>query len=159
MKIYFLRHGEAEEKKKGMEDKDRPLTSLGAATISNMARSLTKVIENLDLIFTSPYLRAAQTADIVGNIFGKKDNIVRSENLLVGTPSSELLNEIKRYKDTETILLIGHQPQLGICVSFLTGVSEDNITIKKGSCAFVNIGELKENAGELVWIKDAASLK
>ena len=81
MKLYFLRHGEAKDKDIGMEDSDRPLTSFGAAMISNVGRSLKKELDTLDLILTSPLLRAVQTADIVGNIFGAKEKIKKTEGL------------------------------------------------------------------------------
>ena len=58
MKIYFLRHGEAEEKRAGLEDNDRPLTSRGAAVISNVGRSLKRDGSKIDAIITSPMLKA-----------------------------------------------------------------------------------------------------
>ena len=70
MEIYFLRHGEAQDKRDGMTDEERPLTSYGAATTANVARALARKVKKLDLILTSPLLRARQTADIAGNVFG-----------------------------------------------------------------------------------------
>lgn len=153
MEIYFLRHGEAKEKKEGMKDKDRALTSFGAATIANVGRSLKKDVDNLDSILTSPLLRAAQTADIMGNVFGIKDKIVRSESLIVGAAPSALLDEIKRQKGIKRLLIIGHQPHLGMCVSSLTGRPREETDISKGGCAFVKIEDLKEGKGKLVWLK------
>lgn len=159
MEIYFLRHGEAEEKKEGMEDKDRPLTSFGAAAISSVGRSLEKIVDGFDLILASPLLRARQTADIVRNIFGIEDKILESESLLVGTPPSVLLEEIKKQRDVSRLLIVGHQPHLGICISFLTGKSEEEVAIKKGSCGLVRTKNLKEGQGELIWIKEPSDFK
>ncbi|MEE8359821.1 MAG: phosphohistidine phosphatase SixA [Candidatus Omnitrophota bacterium] len=159
MKLYFLRHAEAIEKIPGMEDKDRPLTSFGAATMSNLAKFLKGDSSGLDTVLTSPLLRAIQTADIVANTFGCKDRVSASENLLVGTPPEVLLDELKSYKSSKSILLVGHQPHIGIVISFLTGVKESDMNISKGSCALVEIEDLKTGSGRLVWIKDAQDLK
>ncbi|MFH1753922.1 MAG: phosphohistidine phosphatase SixA [Candidatus Omnitrophota bacterium] len=159
MKIYFLRHGEAVDKTPGIEDKDRPLTSFGAATISNLARSLKGRASGFDMVFTSPLLRAAQTADIMANLLGCKDRIERSKSLLVGTPISTLIGELKRRRGLKKILIVGHQPQIGMVVSFLTGARESDMSISKGSCALVDTEDLKEASGKLVWIKGPDSLK
>lgn len=153
MEIYFLRHAEAQEKKEGMNDEERPLTSFGASTISNVAKSLTRNIDSFDLILTSPLLRARQTADIMGNIFHNKERIKESQNLLVGTEPSRLLDEIKKHKKLKRLLIVGHQPHLGICVSYLTGESEDRADIKKGGCALVKMEDFKRAKGKLIWIK------
>ena len=159
MEIYFLRHGEAQERKEMMRDENRPLTSFGAVTISNVGRSLSETINGLDLILTSPLLRARQTADIIGNIFGRKERLFSSESLLVGAPPSLLLTEIKKYKALKRIIVIGHQPHLGMCVSFLTEKDEERASIKKGGCALVKIEKLKKGEGELIWIKEPSDFK
>ena len=159
MKLYFLRHAEAVEKIPGIEDKDRPLTSFGAAMMSNLAKSLKKEMAALDTVLTSPLLRAVQTANIMANIFGCKESVSTSENLLVGTSPAELLGELKSYKSSKSMLLVGHQPHIGIVISFLTGVKESDMNICKGSCALVEIEDLKTGSGRLVWIKDAQNLK
>lgn len=151
MKIYFLRHGEAEEKRPGLEDRDRPLTSKGAAITSNTARKLKNDIGAVDIIFTSPLLRAVQTADIFANALASRDKIETTESLLVGTHPSELLKELKARKGVKSALLAGHQPHLGVCVSFLTGISEDKLMIKKGSCLLVESDDLEQGRGRLVW--------
>ncbi len=159
MEICFLRHAEAQDSEGGVVMADSPLTSLGASTVSNVVRSLSKLVDDFDLILTSPLLRARQTADIAGNVFNAKDKITLSENLLNDASPLELINELKRYRDLKRFLLIGHQPHLGKCISFLTGESEDALSIKKGGCALVRADTLKKGACELVWIKEPADFK
>jgi len=151
--IYFLRHGEAEEKTGGMEDKDRPLTSKGAAAIADMGRFLKKKLKGFDLVLTSPLLRARQTADIASSILGCKDKIKESDSLLVGSAPQELLDELKNRKGIKDILVVGHQPHLGVCAAYLTGKEEQEINIKKGGCALVTIDSLKKGRGNLLWLK------
>jgi len=156
MKIYFFRHGEAQGVP-GIEDKDRPLTSFGAATVNDVARRLKDEIGSPDAILTSPMLRAKQTADIVGSLFKMKDMIVETENLMVGTAPSALINELKK-KSAASVVVVGHQPHLGECVSLLTGKTAEKIEIKKANCLLVESEGLKEGQGKLVWSK-APSMK
>ncbi len=158
MEIYFVRHGEAQDKVGGMKDEDRPLTSFGAATIAHLGRSLKGIIKRFDLILTSPFLRARQSADILGNIFGNKGEISVSNSLIAGSPPNELLNEIKK-SDASHILIIGHQPYLGSYINFFTGTKEDDMSIRTATCALVETCELKKDKGKLLWIKEPADLK
>jgi len=157
--IYLLRHADASERKEGMKDRVRPLTSLGAATISSVAKSIKKSTKEIDLILTSPFLRARQTADIVGNVFKAKDKIRESENLVVSGDPSDFLDEIKGYMDLKRLLVVGHQPHLSMCISFLTGKNTEEIVMKKASLALIKIDDLKEGAGELIWIKEPTQIK
>ncbi len=159
MRIYFIRHGEAEDKQRGANDKDRALTSFGAATILNTSKDLKGQIGSIDLIISSPLLRAIQTADILGNLFNCRDKTVCSESLLIEAPPSVLLDEIKKHKDKKNIFLVGHQPNLGVFVSFLTGTKEEDMSIKKGSCGLVVLDKFKAGAGSLKWIKEPPKLK
>jgi phosphohistidine phosphatase len=153
VKIYFMRHGEAEDKVPGAEDTQRPLTSRGAAITSNTARSLKKEMAGVDIIFTSPMLRAAQTADIFANTLGCKGKTVSTEALLVGTHPDEIIKEIKRRKGLKNVLITGHQPHIGICVSFLTGVGEEKLMVKKGSCLLVETDDPGRGKGRLMWTR------
>ena len=159
MDIYFLRHGEAEEKSPGTEDKDIPLTSKGAAAISDMSRFLKKKLKAFDLVLTSPLLRARQTADIVSSILDCKGRIKESDNLLVGSTPLEFLDELKGYKGIKHLLVVGHQPHLGVCVAYLTETSEEETGIKKGGSALVSIDSLKKGKGRLVWLKAPTDFK
>ncbi len=158
MKIYFLRHGEAQDKKPGMEDKDRPLTSKGAAAASNTARSLRGEITPIDAILSSPLLRATQTAGIFANALGPEKGITVTESLLVGSDPAGLMSELRSLEGVDSVLIAGHQPHIGICVSYLTGMSEDELMVKKGSCLLVEADEPAKGRGRLVWTKDPAAL-
>ena len=130
MDIYFLRHGEAEDKKEGARDEDRPLTSKGAAVIKDVCKKLKSRLKSLDLIMTSPMLRARQTADIAANIFKCGDKIRSTDNLLTDASPSVLLEELASCKKDGSLLLVGHQPQLGECIAHLTGGHPEETGLK-----------------------------
>jgi len=92
MRLYFVRHGETQtNKKKTVSAADDKLTSLGV----KQAEILTKRFSNItvDLVLTSPYLRAQKTAEIINTTLKKK--IV----------STKLLKERKWPKEIEGKLL------------------------------------------------------
>lgn len=158
MEIYFLRHGDAEDKKEEGKDEDRPLTSKGAAVIRDVCRKLKGRLKALDLIITSPMLRARQTADIAANVFKCGDKIKNTDNLLPAAPPSTLLEELASYKEAGSLLLVGHQPQLGECIAYLTGARPEETGLKKGGCALVSTDALKASGGRLIWLKSAAEI-
>ena len=74
MRLLFIRHAIADDReewaKSGRPDADRPLTDRGRDRMRRAARGLTRLITQPDIIATSPYLRAVETAAIVSNEFG-----------------------------------------------------------------------------------------
>lgn len=68
-----MRHGIAIDReeyvKKNREDHLRPLTIKGRKKIQKMALELLDMIDEIDLVVTSPLLRAKQTADMMAQIF------------------------------------------------------------------------------------------
>ena len=69
MRLLFIRHAIAEDRdewaKSGRPDAERPLTDRGRDRMRRAARGLARLLPRPDLIATSPYLRAAETAAIV----------------------------------------------------------------------------------------------
>ena len=72
MKLYFVRHGESEANTRGViSNRDRPfgLTDLGREQANALAESLKDI--PISAIFSSPILRARQTADILSRSLGQ----------------------------------------------------------------------------------------
>src|SRR5437762_13257084 len=65
MEIYLVRHGIAEEGHEKLRDGSRPLTDKGRRRFQKTARAFGKLGRRLDLILTSPLVRAVQTAEIL----------------------------------------------------------------------------------------------
>lgn len=82
MELYLIRHGEPEyslnqEGKKVIYGPDVPLSDAGRIGIEKLAQKLED--SSIDILFSSPYPRARQTADIIGSIL--KIPVVEKENL------------------------------------------------------------------------------
>ena len=155
MELYFLRHAEAEAKAPGMEDVDRALTEEGRKVIGRVIEGLKRDGVRFDIIFTSPLFRARQTAEILANTLSPAGGTVVTNALLVGSPPSELVAELKGRQVLRIILIVGHEPHLGMCIAWLTGKGEEETKLKKGACARVEVTSPGEGRGELSWIKRA----
>src|SRR5438876_4639756 len=120
MKLYFLRHGEADWPNWKKSDDERPLTDRGKDEMKRVAAFLARLKASLDQIITSPLPRAEQTAAIVAKRLELK---LREDKLLEpGFGSSELKQLLKKYPG-ESVMIVGHEPDFTETISALTGAS------------------------------------
>ncbi len=137
MELYLIRHAEAEEKILGKSDFDRELTESGIKDFSNAVNHWKNFIKNLDLLISSPYKRAFQTAEIVKEIFKIENEILIDKRLAVGSETKfviEMLNDF----DDERIAIFGHEPDFSQHVSSLISNSGAIINFKKGAIAKIS---------------------
>ena len=136
MELYLLRHGLAVERgTAGFEDDfSRPLTPKGRRQLRKTAGAMKKLTRGVDLILSSPLLRAKQTADIVAAEWHLKKRLKYSNALAPGGATSILLRQLDReHPAPEKILLVGHEPDLSRLVSLLiTGGPLLQMDFKKG---------------------------
>jgi phosphohistidine phosphatase len=132
MELYILRHGIAVERGTPgyKKDSDRPLTPEGEEKMRQIANAMRGMDLKFDLILSSPYARAEQTAKIVA---GELDEDVSySDYLVPGANALELIGEINDERP-QRVLLVGHEPDLSSLISVLiTGGSDAGIELKKG---------------------------
>ena len=62
MKLYLIRHGIAQEATNDIKDGERSLTKEGRQKTEKVAKRLLNLGLNFELIATSPFVRARQTA-------------------------------------------------------------------------------------------------
>src|ERR1700687_3575860 len=72
MELYFMRHGIAADRGDPdfPDDRERPLTGEGKKKVRGISSGMKSLGLSFDLIFTSPYPRASETAAIVAKVFG-----------------------------------------------------------------------------------------
>ena len=161
MYLYIIRHAVAEERedfaKKNADDSLRPLTGKGKKKLQKMILGLEKEFEKLDLILTSPYLRAKQSAQIIADITDET-KIVESAELVPHAPPQALLKWLKNHcAQFKKVAIVGHEPQLSSFTSYLlTGNPKESfIEIKKSSIALVEIGNFEDitaSKSKLIWL-------
>jgi phosphohistidine phosphatase len=149
MILYIVRHAIAEQREENIsEEKDsqRPLTEQGRKKFRRIARRLREMGTQIDLILTSPYLRAADTAGILQEKLQlEKDKLVTIAGLAPGADANRLINEIsQKYGATENIALVGHEPGLSSLISTLiSGDPTLPITLKKGGICCLSVEKLE----------------
>ena len=156
MNLYIVRHAIAvEHGTPGYEDdSQRPLTDNGRKKMKKISRSLDRLGIQLDVILTSPYVRARDTAKILGDRFAMTDKIYFSENLIPSGNFEALVFEIHEKYDLANVALVGHEPMLSSLISWLTtGETEARIRLKKGGVAFLSSDSLfQDGRAALQWL-------
>jgi phosphohistidine phosphatase len=156
MNLYIIRHAIAvdEGTPEYEQDSDRPLTDKGRKKMRQIAKGLRTLGVEFDLILSSPYVRARETAEILGDVFKMKKKVAFSENL---TPMAEpdlLIAEINENYSVDSLALVGHEPHLSSLVGLLTSENAKiDITIKKGGVIRLSADDLHhERRAALEWL-------
>lgn len=137
MNLYIIRHAIAVEAGTPEYENDnlRPLTEKGKKKMQKIAQGLKGLEAEINLILTSPYLRAVETAKILRKMFDlNKEDVVETEHLTPVGYGDQLINLInEKYANMENIALVGHEPSLGILTSMLVaGDPNLSLSLKKG---------------------------
>lgn len=149
MKLYFVRHGRAENREEWFrEDSLRPLTKEGKQRMAVSAEKMQTLGLAPDAILTSPLVRARQTADIVADVLGVE--VVELEALGPGFSVNRLQGVLADFADAESLMLVGHEPDFSFTVEDLIGGG--SVLVKKGSLIRVDLDSLAPPRGELVWM-------
>src|SRR5438067_1331113 len=122
MELVIWRHGKAESEAASFRDEDRALTPHGVKGVAAAARFLKKQGKIPDKLYTSPYLRARQTAETAQEELDCPGGVVVLPQLASGAEPDEILKALSREKDLpELLALVGHMPDLGLLMEFLIG--------------------------------------
>jgi len=139
MRIMIARHGKAEEKKLGIPDEERRLTTEGRREVEATSRILPW---RPAIVLTSPLVRARESAEIIASIYGVEVKVVDELH-----PSILSLDAIKRIDIPDCAVLVGHAPSIENLVSELIGGGK--IKLSTGSIAGVELEVLDKGKGVL----------
>jgi len=153
MHLYFVRHGLANWPSWPGNDAERPLTSDGLRRMEAAARGLAKRDLRLDLILHSPYLRAAQTADIIARQLALTDALHEHRLLQPGFNLKALKRVLKEHEHVKRLMLVGHAPDMGEVV---TALIEAPVRFKEGTTACVKLKD--SGRAKLLWLATAEEL-
>lgn len=145
MRLYFFRHGEAEDA--AADDFSRKLTERGAERVKTAAKVLAKLGVKPTHVYSSPRVRAKQTADIVAKALSVA--VEEREEVNFGFNLKQLASLLAEAGADDEIVLVGHEPTLSSVVRELTG---GEIEMKKGGCARVDADKEPMLHGRLVWL-------
>lgn len=155
MQLYIVRHGIAidREDPKCPPDPERFLTQEGIDKTKDVAKGVAEVATVPDLILSSPYVRAMQTAELLANAFEyPKQKIRKSDQLLPGAEPLQLFRELAKDKDASSVFVVGHAPHLDDLIATAIGSKHHVTTLKKAGVALVELKRLVPPNGQLVWL-------
>jgi phosphohistidine phosphatase len=160
VELYLVRHGIALEET-GAPDAWRPLSGKGRRRFQKTARAFGRLGRKLDLILTSPLVRAVQTAEILaGETRHGEVEVLKELDPAVGT--AELLEALaKRLGKAKAVALVGHEPQLSSVLATLCGVSQDDLDLKKGAIVRLDLTALPRptSVAPRWWLKPRAGAR
>jgi phosphohistidine phosphatase len=157
MNLYLLRHGLATELTPDQlaQDAERRLTPKGIRKLRKIAAGMNALELRFDLILSSPYTRARQTAELVARQLQPRKRVVRCDDLAPGGDPRELIAFLRGCEPVPAeVLLVGHEPYLSNFISLLTtGSAGCRLTLKKGGLAKMRAESLKPGqCATLEWL-------
>ncbi len=153
MDLYVLRHAIAADAVGDDRDADRPLTQAGIDKLRKVTRAFVPLGVEVDLILSSPYVRARHTAAIVGEALGQHP--VLDGALSAGASPTDLVSAIKAQAEPDDrVMIVGHEPDLSRLITLLIGgVDGSGVRMKKAGLAKLTVGRLRARAcAQLEWL-------
>src|SRR5215471_6489772 len=91
-----------------------------------------------DSMLSSPYIRAAQTAEIFAAVLEyPKQKIQKTELLLPGAEPLQLFRELSKDKDNSVVFVFGHAPHLDDLIATAVGSKHHITALKKAGVAML----------------------
>jgi phosphohistidine phosphatase len=151
--LYLVRHGVAEDRGGAWpDDTKRPLTSDGMSRMRKATRGLSHLGLALDVILTSPLVRARQTADILAAGLEPRPTVVTTDALAPGASYAAIVAELEKLARKTGVALVGHEPGVGELAARLVG-SRHPIEFKKGAVCRIDLDEIPPGGpGDLRWM-------
>ncbi|HAM74012.1 MAG TPA: phosphohistidine phosphatase SixA [Verrucomicrobiales bacterium] len=156
--LYILRHAiaaPAERTRRGVPDRERELTQEGRRKLKGVARAFRAMGPSVDLILSSPYVRARETAELVAKTLGIMDRIRLSEHLTPDGDPARLLQQLFQIRGPlGGVLLVGHDLHLQRLVStLLTGGTGLQFTLKRAGLCKLTLPRLEPGrCATLEWL-------
>lgn len=143
VELYLLRHADAGDPTTWAgDDAERPLSGKGRRQAKRLGSLLAGIKLRPDVILTSPKLRAADTAKIVGKAVSVKPK--KDDRLGSSIELGDLAGLLAGNQEARRVVLVGHDPDFSTLASSLTGAA---IELKKGAIARIDLGDAGPRAG------------
>src|ERR1044071_9728086 len=120
--LYLVRHAIAAERgDEWPDDTKRPLTERGIQRFREAAAGLGALDVRIDEIFTSPLVRAKQTADLLAAALQPRPSVKLLAELAPGHSPPAAMAQLAKVAKRRRIALVGHEPDLGELAAHLIG--------------------------------------
>ena len=153
MLLLLNRHANAGERDPAQwpDDRDRPLTDKGRKVQRDVSRTLRKLDLTPTLVLTSPWLRAAQTAEILVEAARVAQPAVPCEPLAQEPDLIRLAEFLGEQPGEAIVALVGHSPWMEELASLLLAGSTQHLRMDfpKSGVVAMDLAALEPGAGEL----------
>lgn len=137
MRLYVMRHGVAIDRLDPdcPPDPERPLTPDGSARARQALHGLVSLGVTMDRIFSSPYARSLQTAELAAEALGvPRLQLETTPLLLPGADLAELVQGMQQLR-VKAVLYVGHAPEVDLLIALLCGQPSPFTSLKKAGIA------------------------
>ncbi len=149
MKVFFLRHAEAEDA--AASDFERRLTPAGQKQARRVGTFCLRNDYVPEVILTSPLVRAEQTAQIVAQVLPGCE-MVTERWLASGMGADDFFEGIGAYKQHSSVMVVGHEPDFSETISAALGSTGFSVVrVRKASVTLVDFGSVRAGGGRLDW--------
>ena len=152
MKLYFVRHATASRKTTWSDEDDlRPLTRSGRRRFRASASSLVASGALApQRIVTSPLVRAAQTAAMLGKLLGGAAPIAEDWRLGHAFSLADLTAILAENRSARSLAIVGHNPSMCEVLGEFVGTAD--LDLRKGAIACVEVADPRGGHGRLMWL-------
>jgi len=144
MELLVMRHGSAEE---STDDFNRRLTQQGRDEVLAASRLISRHHYRPEVIYSSPLLRARQTAGIVAEQFSL--DVVECDSIVPEGDCREVCEWLGQ-QGSGKILIVSHQPFVSLFVRYLTG---EQRYMDTASLSMIHLDEGTWQRGRLEWVE------
>lgn len=162
MLLYLVRHGIAVDRPdpKCPPEAERYLTPEGVEKTKQVAEGVETLGLSADLLISSPYVRALQTAEIFAAALSlPKEKILTTEALLPGADPEGIFRELAKQKQAKNVFCFGHAPHVDAALALAIGALHPFTSLKKAGVACLELRQVSPPAGKLLWLSPPKILR
>jgi phosphohistidine phosphatase len=159
-RLYLVRHGIAADRgDEWPDDTKRPLTPKGMTRMRQIGRALRRLEIVVDVVLTSPLVRAKQTAEILVEGLKPTPMLVVVPALAPGTSPAHTAEALAEFRKARRLALVGHEPGIGELAAWLVGATTP-VPFKKGGICRIDVASFPPSgSGQLIWLATPAMLR
>jgi phosphohistidine phosphatase len=163
MDLYLVRHAIAfnPDESQWPDDSQRPLTPDGEKRFKQAARGLSGLVPSVDVVLSSPFVRAWRTAELLERDAGWPKP-TRCEALEAGRAPAEVLQALQPFSSSAAAALVGHEPSMHELASYLLTADTTHVQLefRKGGVARLELTDgLRPGAARLRWLLQPKAMR
>ena len=157
---FLVRHAVAADRgDEWPDDAERPVTHAGAARMRRVVNGLRAMGVKVDVVATSPLVRAVETADVLVAGLKPVPAIQVLPVLAPGGTPAKVVDALAAIEAERGLAIVGHEPGLGELAAWLIGARTPLRFKKGGVCRIDLTGPATGRAGQLVWMATPKMLR